>query len=47
MNRITRRSLVATALAATTVSRTAGAVDPIKIGMPLALTGPSARSVRR
>jgi branched-chain amino acid transport system substrate-binding protein len=40
MNRITRRSLVATALAATTLSRTAGAVDPIKIGMPLALTGP-------
>jgi len=40
MTRITRRSLVATALAATTFPRIAGAVDPIKIGMPLALTGP-------
>ena len=40
MHRITRRSLVTTALAAITFPRVAGAVDPIKIGMPLALTGP-------
>lgn len=40
MNRITRRSLVTTALAATTLPRIVHATDPIKIGMPLALTGP-------
>ena len=40
MNRITRRNLVTTALAATTLPRFVHATDPIKIGMPLALTGP-------
>jgi branched-chain amino acid transport system substrate-binding protein len=40
MNRITRRGLVTSALAATAIPRFTQAVDPIKIGMPLALTGP-------
>jgi branched-chain amino acid transport system substrate-binding protein len=40
MNRITRRSLVTTALAATALPRIGHAADAIKIGMPLALTGP-------
>jgi branched-chain amino acid transport system substrate-binding protein len=40
MNRITRRSLVTTALAATAIPRIGHAADAIKIGMPLALTGP-------
>jgi branched-chain amino acid transport system substrate-binding protein len=40
MNRITRRSLVTTALAATALPRLTHAADTIKIGMPLALTGP-------
>jgi branched-chain amino acid transport system substrate-binding protein len=40
MTRITRRSLVTTALAATALPRIGYAADAIKIGMPLALTGP-------
>ena len=40
MARITRRSLVTTALAATAIPRIGHAADVIKIGMPLALTGP-------
>jgi branched-chain amino acid transport system substrate-binding protein len=40
MTRITRRSLVTTALAATALPRIGHAADAIKIGMPLALTGP-------
>ena len=40
MKRITRRSLVTTALAASTLPRIGYAADAIKIGMPLALTGP-------
>ena len=40
MNRISRRSLVASALAASALPRFADAADAIKIGMPLALTGP-------
>jgi branched-chain amino acid transport system substrate-binding protein len=40
MNRITRRTLVTTAVAASTFPRITHATDPIRIGMPLALTGP-------
>ena len=40
MNRITRRTLVTTAIAASTFPRITHATDPIRIGMPLALTGP-------
>jgi branched-chain amino acid transport system substrate-binding protein len=40
MNRITRRTLVTSAVAASTFPRITHATDPIRIGMPLALTGP-------
>ena len=37
---LSRRSLVSAALAVTALPRFGHAADPIKIGMPLALTGP-------
>ena len=40
MNRISRRTLVTSAFAASAFPRLAGAADAIRIGMPLALTGP-------
>ncbi len=40
MNTFTRRGVLATALAGTVIGRRIQAADSIKIGMPLALTGP-------
>jgi branched-chain amino acid transport system substrate-binding protein len=40
MTAITRRGVLGTALAATTLSRRSRAAETIRIGMPLALTGP-------
>jgi branched-chain amino acid transport system substrate-binding protein len=40
MNRISRRLAMTTALASSVVGRRLAAAEPIKIGMPLALTGP-------
>jgi branched-chain amino acid transport system substrate-binding protein len=40
MNKITRRATLGAALASTVIGRRSHAADPIKIGMPLALTGP-------
>lgn len=40
MNTFTRRGFLATALAGTVIGPRIQAADPIKIGMPLALTGP-------
>jgi len=40
MNKITRRSALGAALAGSLITHRTHAADPIKIGMPLALTGP-------